>query len=712
MNNNSGRILFMVLLVMSIVTHVFAQNVDMTADSIALKEVVVKATRKLVYSQGNSLRVQIDNTKLAKKGKLMDILPYMPFVSNANNKIVVAGKGEPIFYLNGHRVYDEGDLEKLLASDIKDIEVVTAPSAEYDASAKAVIKIRTKKKQGAGFSGNVESTICYLGDHLSEMPRSNINYRTGNFDFLGSLNLRDTRGTTSSERELSLDSDERFTQNQTSDAFTHWLGYDGNIGFDFDCKKWNVGAKYAFTKTPSYKNINNSDLRVMGTEKNIYALALRNATTSDMLVQNVNAYVIYNFLKNTKLSAEWYFSKSNNDTNQEVEEHSTTASSSLQSLLSSSSSSSSSEGRQFNSKSGYTNRLSAGKLELSQSFALGEMKLGTELSSTKYNTHFENGNNDSLTPSASSKRKEELVAAYVSFSLRTDFLTGSAGVRYEHCKVNYWDEDEEKSWSNDNFFPFISLNKKIKLVNFGLSYTHKIKRPAYSYFRNNITYTTPFEYATGYAGLKSTMFHTVSSFVSYKNFSGSVFYEIAKNPIINMIRQYGTHQAVIRRPENVDTYKSLAVSGSWFKTIGFWTPYITASWEKPFLEIEHIKYNHPITGVQFYNTFTTCSEYNFDVNFTFSSVGNERVAKNEATGMMQVGVYKNFLYDNLYVGIYYTDVFNTLKDKYVINLAHVRLCNDSRNEQRGLYVTAIYKFNKTNSRYYGNKAGAAERSRL
>lgn len=694
------RYFISMLFVISLTIPAFAQKVDMTADSIALNEVVVKATRKLVHSQGNGLRVQIDNTKLAKKGKLMDILPYMPFVSHVNDKIVVAGKGEPIFYLNGHRVYDDGDLEKLLASEIKDIEVITAPGAEYDASAKAVIKIRTKKKQGTGFSGNIESTICYLGDHLSEMPRSNINYRTGNFDFFGSLNLRDTRAVTSSERELSLDSDERFTQNQTSDAFTHWLGYDGSVGLDFDCKNWNLGAKYAFTKTPSYKNINKSTLKVTDMEEAVYELALRNATTSDMLVQNFNAYVVYNLLKNTKLSAEWYFSKSSNDTDQEVEEHPSSASSS------------SSESRQFFSKSGYTNRLSAGKLELTQSFAFGDLKLGTEISSTKYDTNFENENNDPLTPSASSKRKEALTAAYASFSLKNDVLMGSAGIRYEHCKVNYWDEGEEKLWSHENFFPFISLNKKIKLVNLGLSYTNKIRRPAYSYFRNNITYCTPFEYATGYAGLKSTIFHTISSLVSYKNFSGSVSYEVVKNPIINMIRQYDTYQAVIRRPENVNTYKSLAVSGSWFKTIGIWTPYVTASWEKPFLEINHIKYNHPIANVQLYNTFTTHSEYNFDVNFSFSSDGNEKVAKNEATGMMQLGVYKNFCHDNLYVGIYYMDVFNTLKDKYVINLENIRLRNESSNEQWGLYVTAIYKFNKTNSRYYGNKAGAAERSRL
>lgn len=59
----------------------------------------------------NSVIMNIANTELAKKGKLLDILTYMPFVSKQNNNIIVAGKGEPIFYLNGHRLYESSELE-------------------------------------------------------------------------------------------------------------------------------------------------------------------------------------------------------------------------------------------------------------------------------------------------------------------------------------------------------------------------------------------------------------------------------------------------------------------------------------------------------------------------------------------------------------------------------------------------------------------------
>ena len=276
--------------------------------SYALNDVVIKGSAKSMRITDNSVIMNIANTELAKKGKLLDILTYMPFVSKQNNNIIVAGKGEPIFYLNGHRLYESSELEKLLASDIKDIEVVTSPGAEYDASAKAVIKIRTIKPKGVGFSGNVESTFAYLGNHkLSEIPRSNFNYRTGGLDVFASLNLRETRTKSESSQNMSLTNEDTYAQNETSVTRNTWLGYDGNIGMDYTAKSWNFGIKYAFTKTPYNKATTEGDVQVMKNEETFYDLWLKNATDINMLVQNLSAYAIYDLSKHSKLFMDWYF---------------------------------------------------------------------------------------------------------------------------------------------------------------------------------------------------------------------------------------------------------------------------------------------------------------------------------------------------------------------------------------------------------------------
>lgn len=670
--------------------------VKLVADSYALDEVVVKKSRKMMRSSGNSIMTQVENTLLEKKGKLMDILPYMPFVSNVNNSIVVAGKGEPIYYLNDHRVFDTSELEQLLASDIKDVEVITSPGAEYDSSIKAVIKIRTKRKQGEGLSGNVESTFTYLGGgYVSEIPRSNFNYRTKGWDFFGSFNMRDTREKTTSDRTLKLEGKKPFSQAQTADALSHWWGYDGSIGMDFVNAKWNVGIKYAFTKTPRLSDRTKSTLKVESTENEAYGLAMDNRMKTDMFVQNVNVYAIYNLLKNTKISIEGYYSKSNNHTNQDINE----VYSSVRS-------------EQLFSKSSYDHHLAAGRLDVQHTLGAFRVKYGMEYSKTKYSMDYQDISDDQQTPCVNSERKESQLSAYGNLSFTGNAASASMGLRYEKCKMDRDDASGNNTWTDERFFPYVSLRKSIGNVELGVSYENKIKRPAYYLFRSNLMYYTPFEYTTGNANLKSTIFHTFNALVSYKEFSGSVTYGIRKNAIVSMMRQYGDKQAVLTQPENVNTMKYLSISGDWYKTIGFWSPYVSIAWEKPFLEIDQVKFNKPTLSLQLYNTMTTRNGLSFDVNFSFSGSGNQNIQRREASNMVQIGTYKNFCSDKLYVGLYYMDVFKTNKDKYVIDLSNIQLSNDSYRAVDGLYLTVIYKFNKTNSRYSGNKAGASEKSRL
>ena len=55
----------------------------------------------------------------------------------------VLGKGKPIIYINGRLIRDNTELEQLNSNEIASIELVTNPGARYDATAKAVVRIRT-----------------------------------------------------------------------------------------------------------------------------------------------------------------------------------------------------------------------------------------------------------------------------------------------------------------------------------------------------------------------------------------------------------------------------------------------------------------------------------------------------------------------------------------------------------------------------------------
>lgn len=110
---------------------------------------------------------------------------------------------------------------------------------------------------------------------------------------------------------------------------------------------------------------------------------------------------------------------------------------------------------------------------MQHTFNFGNIKYGTECSQTRYTTAFENKDNSLLTPASSSLRKEKTIAAYTSLTLKSDFMTTSAGMRYEYCKVNYESSDYDDSWNESNWFPFISLQKRLGKVKLSVSYTNK-----------------------------------------------------------------------------------------------------------------------------------------------------------------------------------------------------------------------------------------------
>lgn len=86
-------------------------------------------------------------------------------------------------YINGRKMQDQMELQRLQPNDIKKIEVINNPGARYDANVKSVIRITTKKPQGEGFSFDNKTTFRVNEDkRLSSYESFLTNYRKGGLD--------------------------------------------------------------------------------------------------------------------------------------------------------------------------------------------------------------------------------------------------------------------------------------------------------------------------------------------------------------------------------------------------------------------------------------------------------------------------------------------------------------------------------------------------
>ncbi len=78
------------------------------------------------------------------------------------------------------------ELDRLSAANIRHVEIITEPGAEYDATYSAVIKIKTVKKQGDGFSLGYRQT--YQRNHQdSHREVLDLNYRYHGLDVFSTL---------------------------------------------------------------------------------------------------------------------------------------------------------------------------------------------------------------------------------------------------------------------------------------------------------------------------------------------------------------------------------------------------------------------------------------------------------------------------------------------------------------------------------------------
>lgn len=163
-------------------------NIVLAFDITALNSVEVTAFRNLIQKTEEGIVVRASENITQIGGTAADLLKNMPGVLvGAEGEITLRGKS-PLILING-RVSGIGgvdrvtNLEQIPASSIESIEIITNPSAKYDADAEGgIINIVIKQNADWGTNGAVA-----LGGGFGDRYRINgsvlLNHRTSKWNF-------------------------------------------------------------------------------------------------------------------------------------------------------------------------------------------------------------------------------------------------------------------------------------------------------------------------------------------------------------------------------------------------------------------------------------------------------------------------------------------------------------------------------------------------
>ncbi|HVF95909.1 MAG TPA: outer membrane beta-barrel protein [Flavisolibacter sp.] len=142
---------------------------SLTPSGGALQGIVVKAKKPLVELQDDKIIFNVENDPASKTENAIDILRKTPFVSvDGDDNVTVNGQTSFKVLLNGREtgMFAQNPKEALKGfpgSLITKIEVITSPSAKYDAEGVGgVINIITKKKV-VGYNGSVNTWTSQIG---------------------------------------------------------------------------------------------------------------------------------------------------------------------------------------------------------------------------------------------------------------------------------------------------------------------------------------------------------------------------------------------------------------------------------------------------------------------------------------------------------------------------------------------------------------------
>lgn len=262
-----------------------------------LSEVAVTGKRMLIERKADKTIVNVDASVLSAGNNALEILEQSPGVKVDNGNILLKGKPGVTIFIDDKPAYLQGAdladfLQSLPATVLDKIEIMTNPSAQYDAAGTGgIINIKLKKGKVKGINGNVllEHT---QGKYGRSSQGINMNVRQNKLNL--NLNLNNYNGTgfskITTERKYDVSNDHTMTllkQNSFMKVRNNRILIKAGVDY-FASKKVVYGGVFSYLNNERkalttldgsqyYKNTNDSTLigsnRQTGNTANIVANA-------------------------------------------------------------------------------------------------------------------------------------------------------------------------------------------------------------------------------------------------------------------------------------------------------------------------------------------------------------------------------------------------------------------------------------------------------
>ncbi|MDE5876885.1 MAG: TonB-dependent receptor [Muribaculaceae bacterium] len=673
-----------------------AQNQEHT-DSLTreLQELIVTADQSVTKLVGSTLVSDIAGSNLADLGNALDVLARLPMIKVQDSAVSVIGKSNIEIYIDGRPIRDQQELQHLLSSNLKKVELLMAPGAEYESTTGAVLKITTRRKFVQGLSLTDQLNIQERRK-WSVMDYLGIDYRIGDWEIFldGTINHNNSLAKGTTVNTLLYDGKETVVESTQHNSYPITTGII-KAGFNYTKNLQSFGAYYRYN--PERGDFNNS-----GTERFDNNSVLHREIDKRVRAHNhlVSLYYENTFADKYRLHFDGDFQQSE-DNNSSVTKYPESVNPDV------------------NSTDRRKSTLWAGKLYLNFPLYEGNFTVGTQDSYTHTSLDYRmlNAQIGEYIPSSLTDARQTSAALFASWARMFGNFSLSVGARYEYVNYDFKvndRRDEDVSRRYHLLTPDLSLGYFFN-DDTQLSLTYKVAtvKPPYSQLTGSLTYVGLHEIEGGNPALQDEKLHNIQLFGTWKGFMLQTDFIRSLDTYAYVKQPYpAADLQLLMHPVNIDV-SALSLYLIWNKPVHRWTPNLTFGLYRQWLRLDNTHYNKPIFSYYFDNIFSLPHGWTVTADISGRTAGDMHTNCFSTTWFtMNVSVGKTFLNKSLTVRLSATDIFNTSNNDWTMNTYGIFVDKRQSYDQRGISLNLIYNFQPRKSRYKGTSAAEAELKRL
>ncbi|SKB63699.1 TonB-dependent receptor [Daejeonella lutea] len=655
-------------------------DILISQDSRSLGEVSVTAMRPTLIQKADRMVLNVEGTAMASGNSAYTVLGRAPgvFIDQQGN-IQLNGRPGVTVMLDGKLTYlSAADLRNLLesmpAENIKNIEIITNPSAKYDAEgASGILNINLKKNDLQGINGSISAGYIYNGRQHAWNTGATLNFKKGRFNSFANLDAARRVG----GREAT------FTRIFYSPLNTTYFDQTavGNfasvgpprvrLGSDYSIDKNHLigfvagynrnSAKSDFLTETLIGAAPNNPGQFIDAD-NVLENTYRNFTTNlhyagklDTAGSSLSADLDYVSIANR--GASW---TSNYFTNLLVPEPVIT-----EFLYSDTPN----DFDIYSGKIDYTRALSK-----SAKFETGG-RISSVVTAADSKFYFNNGG---LTPDPKRSNefnyRENIYAAYINFQgTLSPKLNVQAGLRAEQTDSR--GESPTTGQVTDrsylNLFPSVFLQHKVTPnYDINYSYSRRLQRPNYGNLNPFIFYRDPYTYIEGNPYLRPQYAHSLSvTQVFKKTYNLVLSYQLTNDIISELLRIDPTTNTTIYYNGNVNTGHDVSLSGNGpIKIAKNWDTSNTLYFAYTDLNLENG--NGPQRNRQFTymaqsnHTVGLLKDIRMELNLLYRGPGVSGLYRVKAMNRVDLGFKKSFLNKKLDLSVNAPDIFKSYRLRF------------------------------------------------